>query len=79
MHRFHLIEDAAAILVGHGVYRQARVYRRDRDLYAAHGGGFVRLYRDGTSHPALRCVGIELPDEAVIYDLLGHATIASKP
>ena len=43
MERFHVIEDAAAILVSKGVYRQAKVYRRGKELFAAYGAGFVRL------------------------------------
>jgi hypothetical protein len=52
MERFHVIDDAAVILRSKGVYRQAKVYRRGKELFAGHGGGFVRLLaNNGTSHP----------------------------
>lgn len=76
MDRFHIIDDAAAVLVTKsGVYRQAKVYRRGRELFAGHGGGFVRLYRNGTSVPSIRCDAIELPAGAIDYDAHGRATV----
>ncbi len=54
MNRFHIIEEGAAIVYNRGVYRQVKIYHRDGVLYAAHGGGFVRLYKGGgTSHPKM--------------------------
>lgn len=71
MERFHLIEDAAAVLHSRGLFRQAKVYRRGVGLYAAQGNGFVRLYGGGgTSLPNVTCVEFELPD--------GVATTADK-
>lgn len=60
MERFHVIEDAAAILASKGVYKQVRVYRRGRELYAAHGGGFIRLYDKGTSLPNIRVEDLDI-------------------
>ena len=52
MNRFHQIEDGAVITLNKGVYRQGKLYRRDDDLFAAHGSGFIRLFRGGgTSLP----------------------------
>ena len=54
---FHHIEDAQVVLrYSSGNYKQAKVYRRDKDgktaLYAGVGGGFVMLLgRNGTSSP----------------------------
>ena len=49
---FHVIDDAQAILLSGGVYKQVKVYRRGKQIFAAHGGGFVRLFGyNGTSHP----------------------------
>lgn len=50
--RFHLIEDGACILFSRGVYRQAKVYHRGRDVFAGWGGGFVKIGpSNGTSNP----------------------------
>lgn len=72
--RFHILDEAVAILVMKGVYRQAKVYRRGDGLYASHGSGFVRIHRDGTSVPNLRCVGLETPG-TFGYDTMGRAVV----
>lgn len=65
MHRFHYIDDSAVILQTSGVYKQVRVVRRDRDLYALSGGGFIRLYKNkSTSVPKVSWLDIEIPDYA---------------
>jgi hypothetical protein len=65
---FHIIEDAYAILRNkQGVYRQAKIYRRDGYLYAGYSGGFIRLHRLGTSNPYIFWDTIELPFK-VTYD-----------
>lgn len=52
MKRFHIIDDGAAIMLRRGIYRQSKIYHRDGVIYAAHSGGFVRLFRGGgTSMP----------------------------
>lgn len=76
MDRFHLVQDAAAILVSKGVYRQAKVYRRGKELFAAYGAGFIRLYREGTALPNLRCEAIDVPNQRVAYDAFGRASLA---
>lgn len=54
MDRFHKVDDAAAITLLNGIYRQSDVYRRGSDLYVKHGGGFVRLCsKGGTSLPRM--------------------------
>lgn len=68
MDRFHIIDDAAAILVCKGVYRQAKVYSRGTALFAAHGSGFIRLYRDGTSLPNVRCEALDVRGLAIRED-----------
>lgn len=47
MKRFHIIDDGAAIVRSRGVYRQVKIYHRDGKVYAAHGTGFVKLFRGG--------------------------------
>ncbi len=52
MELFHVIDDKTVILRSKGVFKQAKVYRRGKDLYAGAAGGFVRLHaRPGTSNP----------------------------
>lgn len=49
---FHLIDDVFVILrTRRGIYKQAKLYARGEHVYAGHGGGFVRLFREGTSCP----------------------------
>lgn len=76
MERFHIIDDAAAILVSKGVYRQAKVYRRGKDLFASHGSGFIRLFREGTSLPNVRLDAIDVPGERINFDAFGRASLA---
>tara|TARA_R110000868_G_scaffold82808_5_gene233635 strand:- start:254 stop:505 length:252 start_codon:yes stop_codon:yes gene_type:complete len=60
MLRFHTIEGGAVILSKRGVFKQANLYRRGRELYAGTAGGFVRLYANGnTGVPDLRWVDLE--------------------
>lgn len=55
MGMFKQIEGENAVVVDGGVYKQVDVYARDGGLYAKSGGGFVRLYADGsTSRPKCR-------------------------
>lgn len=67
MERFHIIEDAAAILRSKGVYRQAKVYRRGRDIYAAYGSGYIKLGASGgTTLPSVSWDGLEAEGVNVI-------------
>lgn len=52
--RFHELQDGAAILVSKGVYKQVKLFTKGDELYAQHGGGFIRMYLKGTSLPNLR-------------------------
>lgn len=76
MERFHLIDDAAAILISKGVFRQAKVYRRGNALFAAHGSGFIRLYKDGTSLPNVRCEEVETPGWKQAVDTFGKLSVS---
>lgn len=52
MNLFHIIDDAQVILRSKGVYYQKKVYQRGKRLYAAWGGGFIRLGgNEATSNP----------------------------
>ena len=51
---FHEVPDAQVILRSKGVYRQAKVFRRGSDIYAAWGSGFIRLMSgSGTTVPTV--------------------------
>ena len=41
--------DDHVILVSRGTYKQAKVARRGVNVYAAVGGGYVMLYKGGTT------------------------------
>lgn len=57
---FHEIPGAYAVLQSKGVWRQAKVYRRDNMLFAGHGSGFIRLYKHGTSLPGVTLDSFDL-------------------
>lgn len=75
MDRFHIIDDAAAILVAKGVYRQVKVYQRGGALYAAYGAGFIRLYKNGTSLANVRCEDVETPGWHQSFDVHGKISV----
>lgn len=57
---FHVIEGAQAIVHSGGVFKQAKLYRRGKDVYAGHSAGFVKLHGyNGTSHPRVSWREIE--------------------
>lgn len=77
MERFHVINDAAIILRKKGVYRQVKVYRRGRELFAAHGAGFIGLRANGgTTVPHISWIEIDAGDVAT--GPLGVLLVAAK-
>lgn len=59
---FNVVEGAAVVLVSRGVYRQAKVFLRDGEVYAGWGSGFVRLTADGgTTVPTVSWREFDLP------------------
>jgi hypothetical protein len=46
---FKQVEGETVILVQNGTYKQLDLYTRDGWFYAKNGGGFVRLYADGST------------------------------
>ena len=49
---FHILNDTQVILRSRGVFYQKKVYYRGDRLYAAWGGGYIRLGSgDATSNP----------------------------
>lgn len=62
MERFHVIQDAAAIIVTKSVFKQVPVYYRGNSLYIGAAGGFVRLYTEHrTGVPTIRWEDIDIP------------------
>lgn len=49
---FKKVEGEAAVLIMNGVYAQVDLYTRNGYLYAKVGGGFVRLFADGSTTKA---------------------------
>lgn len=47
MDLFHEIPDGHVILRSKGVFKQTKVFRRGRDIFAAQGSGFIRLLQHG--------------------------------
>lgn len=74
MERFHVIDEAVVIVKSKGVYRQVKAYRRGIGLYAGHGSGFIRLYKDGgTSLPSVTWESHDGPETT--FDRLGRAEV----
>lgn len=70
MELFHIVEEGVALLRSKGVYRQVKVYRRGKDVFASHGGGFVKLgSHGGTSNPNVSWDGVEGPE--IFVDRVG--------
>lgn len=64
---FHVIEDAQVVLFSRGVYRQVKLYYRGDELFAAWGGGYVRLGASGgTSRPDVSYLHLDLPDSVTV-------------
>lgn len=60
MDLFHEIPDAAVILRTKGIFKQVKVFRRGRDVFAAHGTGFIRLLQHGgTTIPTTHWLDID--------------------
>lgn len=61
MDYFHIIEEGVVILRGkRGLFKQAKVYRRGKDVFAGVSGGFIRLIGyGGTTNPEVKWLDIE--------------------
>ena len=64
---FHIVEHGFVVTHRGGVYRQSKMYRRGKDIYAQVAGGYVRLLaRGGTTAPNISWDHIELPNDMVL-------------
>ena len=77
MGMFKQIEGENAIIVESGVFKQADLYVRDGYLYAKTGGGFVRLYADGSTSKAKCRLDVLAFDKPLCVDKLGRLCDAS--
>jgi len=60
MDLFHEIPDGMVILRTKGVFKQAKVFRRGADVFAAHGSGFIRLLQhSGTTIPTTHWLDLD--------------------
>lgn len=64
MDLFHKIDDGRCILLSGGVYKQADIYHRGGQVFAATSGGFVRLLpkfgtTGGTTKPKVSWLDVE--------------------
>tara|TARA_R110002153_G_scaffold274298_2_gene448222 strand:- start:36905 stop:37153 length:249 start_codon:yes stop_codon:yes gene_type:complete len=67
---FTILPDSFAILRSSGVYRQAKLFSRVGFVYAAHGSGFIRLSRSGTTIPKVSIADLVL-DFTPAYNNVG--------
>ena len=49
---FKKVEGDAAVLIANGVFKQVDIYTRDGYVFAAYGGGFIRVMADGSTSKA---------------------------
>lgn len=62
MELFHVIDDGVVHLRSKGVYRQTKVFRRGADVFAAYGGGYIRLLAGhGTTRPDVSWDDMDAP------------------
>lgn len=60
---FSDVPEGQAVTLSSGVYRQVKLSVRDGKLYAAYGGGWVRLSQGGaTSHQKVRWHEVDTPN-----------------
>lgn len=59
---FHIVEGATVVLRAKGLYRQAKVYHLEGELFAASGNAFIKLSgKDGTSAPSVTYQHLDVP------------------
>lgn len=70
MSRFKEIKDKSVVLLSRGVYREVSLFKRDGQVYAKYGAGYIRLYvRAATSVSSVTWYDINLD---VRHDKLGR-------
>lgn len=60
MDLFHEIPEGVAVLRTKGVFKQSKLFRRGRDVFATAGSGFIRLLQHGgTTVPTTHWLDVE--------------------
>lgn len=77
MGMFKQVDGESAVVVESGVYKQTDLYSRDGYLYAKAGGGFVRLYADGSTSKAKCRLDVLAFGKPLCVDKLGRLCDAS--
>jgi len=76
---FHIIEEGQVVLRSKGTFFQKKAYRRGNRIFAAWGGGFIRIGAgDATSNPHVSWETLDLPFET-IKGSLGEPLIPIMP
>ena len=71
MKLFHIIEDTQVIKRSRGVFSQVPLFRRGSELFAKHGGGFIRLMARGTTSTP-NVSWIDMDDHREVVKTGGH-------
>ncbi len=73
MQHFTLLESEYVVTIVRCVYRQAKLYHHDKDLYATYGSGVGKLLGHGdSSNPKVKWEGLTA---AVYVDVFGRPFI----
>lgn len=79
MGMFKQVDGENAVIVENGVYKQTDVFSRDGALYAKAGGGFVRLYADGSTSKAKCRLDLLTYSGVLAQDAFGRLCDGSAP
>lgn len=74
---FQQVEGENVVVYENGAFKQTDLYLRDGYLYAKAGGGFVRLYADGSTSKAKCKLDVLTYDKPLFTDKLGRLCDAS--
>lgn len=77
MSLFKQIEGDSVVLTIGGVYKPADLYTRNGYLFAAHAGGYVRLYANGSTSKDKCGIDTLLFEKPLHVDKLGRLCDAS--
>lgn len=60
---FHEIPDTSVVLKRKGLYKQTTLFAYAGQVFARHGGGFIKLFKhsNGTSVPDVQWEDLQLP------------------
>lgn len=76
---FKQVEGDSVVVVESGVFKQTDLYTRNGFLFAKSGGGFVRLYADGSTSKARCYIDVLAYEGALRVDRLGRLCDSSAP